>query len=127
MNAGEDIIIGIKNSFPNLRVINGIGVYTLHQIIDKLKLTDCLISIESGLLHSARLLEVPRLSFWGPSNPQLRLRNINLSIENHHYHKISCSPCVHVVQTPPCLGVNKCMNIHSRNDPCIINPVWLIK
>jgi ADP-heptose:LPS heptosyltransferase len=126
IDSGENIIRGIKNNFPNLKVINGIGKYTLHQIVDKFQKTDCLISIDSGLLHLARLLEVPILSFWGPSDPLLRLRNINSLIENHQYNKMPCSPCVHMVQTPPCLGDNKCMQAHSCIDPIVKNPVWIL-
>lgn len=65
--------------------------------------------IDSALLHFARLLRVPSVSFWGPTDPATRLRPIAGLRETVHYAKTSCSPCVHVAETPPCSGDNVCM------------------
>lgn len=65
--------------------------------------------IDSGLLHWARLLGVPCLSFWGPTAPQSRLKPVPDLTEEVIYWPIYCSPCIHVAEIPPCGGNNLCI------------------
>jgi hypothetical protein len=30
-------------------------------------------------------------------------------VERVHYHKVPCSPCIHVAEDPPCHGKNICI------------------
>ena len=119
----EDIL---RLYFPSLSIINKVGQTTLAQVIAEFKVVDKLITIDSGINHIARLLQIPIISFWGPSDPMLRLKNINSSIDNNLYHKVSCSPCVHLIDRPPCLGDNICMKIH-YGAVKRLNPIWEIK
>ncbi len=64
--------------------------------------------IDSLLLHIARALAVPTLSVWGPSNPATRLRP-GAADDSVHYAPVSCSPCIHVHETPPCQGRRPCI------------------
>lgn len=64
--------------------------------------------IDSLLLHLARALGVPCLSVWGPSDPATRLRPGSTD-DQVLFAKLSCSPCIHVHETPPCQGARTCM------------------
>jgi ADP-heptose:LPS heptosyltransferase len=88
---------------------------------------DELICIDSALLHFARLLGIPTISFWGPTDPASRLRVSEFNRDEIHYHKLPCSPCVHVAQEPPCRGDNLCMRFAvDPNRPLESNPKWIL-
>jgi ADP-heptose:LPS heptosyltransferase len=112
---------------PGLPVFNHSGEFTLEQSIRFLSSAAVLLCIDSSLLHFARLSGVPTVSFWGPTDPRTLLRPWPGSADEVHYRKISCSPCVHLAQQPPCGGNNLCMRLAAdpaRNeDP---NPAWVI-
>jgi ADP-heptose:LPS heptosyltransferase len=71
----------------------------------------CLITIDSGPLHMARLLGVPTVSVWGPTNPSSYLKILPEEKERHlyHYSNVHCAPCVHLTTKLPCGGDNFCM------------------
>jgi ADP-heptose:LPS heptosyltransferase len=86
-----------------------------------------LFSIDSALLHYGRLLGVRTISFWGPTDPGSLLRPEPGAAEEVHYRKLSCSPCVHLTQQPPCGGNNLCMRLAA--DPGLtldMNPTWMV-
>lgn len=65
--------------------------------------------IDSALLHFARLLEIDCLSIWGPTSPHTRLKESPNFKEEVIYKQIECSPCIHITETPPCHGNNRCI------------------
>lgn len=65
--------------------------------------------IDSGLLHFARLLGVTTLSYWGPTSPVTRLKQVPGLREEVVYRPLACSPCVHSAEVPPCRGDNQCI------------------
>ena len=65
--------------------------------------------IDSALLHYARFLRTPCLSFWGPTHPETRLKPIDGLAERVVYRKVPCSPCIHLAEEPPCGGNNVCI------------------
>lgn len=67
--------------------------------------------IDSALLHFARALGVPNVSFFGPTNPVTLLEPIEGYAEEVYYRPPICSPCLHVTQIPPCRGRNVCMQL----------------
>src|SRR5580658_8217471 len=64
--------------------------------------------IDSMLLHLARVLKVPTISIFGPTDPAVLLRPLGQR-ERVAYAHLPCSPCIHVNETPPCQGVRTCM------------------
>jgi ADP-heptose:LPS heptosyltransferase len=105
--------------------INLSGVCSLAEAAGTLKSLDQFWSVDSGLLHIARLLRVPCRSFWGPTNPLQRLRLIDGLNEKVFYKNFSCSPCVHL-SSPPCAGNNLCMKTMAEDNPDR-NPEWPTK
>ena len=70
------------------------------------------LTIDSGLLYFARLTGIKTTSYWGPSNPSLRLEGLNKSNDVIYYDQLVCSPCVHVLPISPCNGNNLCIKQH---------------
>ena len=64
--------------------------------------------IDSLMLHLARALRVPSTSIWGPSDPATRLRPGGVE-DRVYFARMSCSPCIHVHETPPCNGARACI------------------
>jgi ADP-heptose:LPS heptosyltransferase len=110
------------------RIVNHAGEFTLEESICFLGSAEQLLCIDSALLHFARLLGVPTVSFWGPTDPRSLLRPWSGSNDEVHYRNISCSPCVHLAQQPPCNGNNICMRLAADPDRQLDpNPVWVIE
>jgi ADP-heptose:LPS heptosyltransferase len=117
----------LESSLCGIPVSNHAGEFSLGQSIRFLGGATVLLCIDSSLLHFARLTGLPTVSYWGPTDPRTLLRPWPGSTDEVHYRKISCSPCVHLAQQPPCGGNNLCMRLAAdpdRNeDP---NPAWVI-
>lgn len=99
----------IESKLPLLSVKNMAGKTSLRDVVHLFERFTFLLSIDSGLNHIARLLQIPTITYWGPSDPQSRLKEINPAYESVFYQKISCAPCVHLIDLPPCAGNNVCM------------------
>lgn len=98
----------IEQGQPSLSVTNLAGLTTLRDVVELFQSLSVLLAIDSGLNHLARLLSVPTITYWGPSDPHLRLKCIS-DDEQVFYNKIACAPCVHLIDVPPCSGNNICM------------------
>jgi ADP-heptose:LPS heptosyltransferase len=107
----------IQNSFPQLKISNWTGQTSLRQAANLIASADEFITIDSGLNHVARLIGGPlRISsYWGPTDPATRLAPFPNCQENVVYKKLFCSPCVHLVDSPPCKGDNICMKQYVAN------------
>ncbi len=117
----------IRLAFPGVVTANYAGKTSLAESVRGLGEVDELMCIDSALLHFARLLGVPTISFWGPTDPASRLRVSDFNHDEIHYHKLPCSPCVHVAQEPPCRGDNLCMRFAVDPDrPLELNPKWML-
>jgi ADP-heptose:LPS heptosyltransferase len=117
----------IRMAFPGVVTANYAGKTSLAASVRGLGDVDELICIDSALLHYARLLGIPTISFWGPTDPASRLRESDVNHDEIHYHKLPCSPCVHVAQEPPCRGDNLCMRFAVDPDRQVdTNPKWIL-
>ncbi|MCB0351642.1 MAG: hypothetical protein KDD38_10695, partial [Bdellovibrionales bacterium] len=105
----EEIIAKLKMTFPNWYFLNLCGELSLASSASLMALQDRFFSIDSSLVHLARLLGVKTYSYWGPTSPDIMLRPSEGLEEYRHYSKTPCSPCVHIAQTPPCGGKNICI------------------
>jgi ADP-heptose:LPS heptosyltransferase len=94
------------------RIINIAGEFDFNYYYTFLE-TKCAfaISIDSAPLHIAKKLGVPTISIWGPTNPSfyLKIRDEEKGRNLFCYNNVSCSPCVHHFNQPPCKGNNFCM------------------
>jgi ADP-heptose:LPS heptosyltransferase len=66
-----------------------------------------MITIDSMPLHVSRLLGLPVVSIWGPTNPTTLIQANDR--DRVLYLGVSCSPCVHHTDILPCGGDNFCM------------------
>jgi ADP-heptose:LPS heptosyltransferase len=120
--AGEQdqatIIIGeLESHFPGATFRNECGRLSLIESVSCIDASDAFWGIDSALLHYARLLGKNTVSFWGPTDPRTRLRDEPGLESEIYYHKVLCSPCIHVAEEPPCHGNNICIKaIFDRED-----------
>ncbi|MFP5385356.1 MAG: glycosyltransferase family 9 protein [Bacteriovoracia bacterium] len=106
---GDEIIEHVKSSFPQVAFINQSGKKKLKESIQLLSQMDEFWAIDSALLHYSRLIGIKTISYFGPTMPQSLIKPISYLDEKIHYQQIACSPCVHVTETPPCHGNNRCI------------------
>jgi len=105
----ERILAVLREALPRHGFENRCGDLTLDESLAVLAGADEFWGIDSGLLHYARLLHKPCLSFWGPTHPDTRLKPIEGLDERVVYRKVPCSPCIHLAEQPPCAGNNVCI------------------
>ncbi len=89
-------------------VVDLAGRLPLLQSVKVLSEARGFVGIDSLLLHLAWLLCDRVQSFWGPTDPATRMRP-RAAAHQVLYAHCSCSPCVHVMERPPCEGNNVCM------------------
>jgi len=117
----------IRSAFPDADVVNRAGETRLSQSIRELAQMDELICIDSSLMHFSRLLGIVTRSYWGPTDPQSRLRPWPDGGDEVHYVKLPCSPCIHLTNYPPCRGENICMRLAvNPESPIERNRPWLV-
>ena len=110
----KEIAAAVRESVPNFSYENKCGELSLEESFVSIAGARQFIGIDSSLLHAARALAVPTLSFFGPTDPATLLEPINSSVDLVYYRPPICSPCLHVTQTPPCKGLNVCMELFTR-------------
>ena len=94
---------------PQVIFHNQCGRLSLVQATALLRDSQEFWGIDSAPLHLARTLGIPTCSFWGPTHPDTRLKPMSDVQEDIRYHPVPCSPCIHIGETPPCLGNNVCI------------------
>lgn len=110
----EAVATAVKQVIPDFSHENRCGEFSLGQSFACIGGARQFVGIDSALLHAARALAVPTVSFFGPTDPATLLEPLNNHIDQVHYRPPICSPCLHVTQTPPCKGRNVCMELFTR-------------
>ncbi|HDH52989.1 MAG TPA: hypothetical protein ENH24_00715 [Nitrospirae bacterium] len=105
----SEITERLSPDFINIKFINLCGRTDLHKSLSILSSSNEFWGIDSSLLHYARLFKIKSVSYWGPTDPGTLLREIPGLEEEINYCRIPCSPCIHVTETPPCMGDNICI------------------
>ena len=108
-------------------VYNHAGETNLRESVRIVAAMQEVLCIDSAILHFSRLLGRRTVSFWGPTDPRTLIRPNPGDLDEISYVKISCSPCVHVSNQPPCRGQNICMRLAfdpaaslPRNQPWVL-------
>jgi ADP-heptose:LPS heptosyltransferase len=107
----DELAALLRSEVPGARVSNQAGRRPLAESLRQVAQLREVVCVDSALLHFARLLGTPVTSYWGPSNPATLLRPAAGALDEIHYEKISCSPCVYVTRAAPCRGDNVCMRL----------------
>jgi ADP-heptose:LPS heptosyltransferase len=113
-------VAALENGKWSGKLENRCGDTSLADALRLLAGCDEFWGIESSLLHYARLFGLRCKAYFGPTHP-MRLRPVEGLVEEIYYRKTVCSPCIHLVSTPPCHGDNLCMQWlfepPKKNDP----------
>jgi ADP-heptose:LPS heptosyltransferase len=96
----------------DFEVVEHTGQLSLRDSVAKMLVCDELLTIDSGLNHIARRLRLPIRSYWGPTHPRRLLAPVLGLREEICAADVFCSPCVHIIDRPPCMGDNVCMKSH---------------
>jgi len=121
----EELAGLLRAAFPEARVTNQAGRRPLAESLRQVAQLREVVCVDSAMLHFARLLGTPVTSYWGPSDPQTLLRPTAVPLDEIHYEKISCSPCVYATRVAPCRGNNVCMRLACNPEaPVDRNPIW---
>jgi len=91
------------------------GDISLGASLRAVQMSSTFIGIDSALIHLARTLGTPSISFWGPTSPDALLRDWPQQ-ELKIFSRMHCSPCVHQTEAPPCGGKNVCMRHQDKFD-----------
>jgi ADP-heptose:LPS heptosyltransferase len=105
----KEIIQRVSAGMPQVEFSDFCGKTSLAESLSIMRSSDEFWGIDSSLIHYARLFDLKSVSFWGPTDPETRLREFPGIREEVLYEKIPCSPCVHIVETLPCGGDNICI------------------
>jgi ADP-heptose:LPS heptosyltransferase len=96
-----------KGPKKDKKIVNLAGTFPLINFFAFLEHCDLLITNDSGIMNMALTLNVPQLLLSGPVNPKQYF--MDNDYRAYIYYQTYCSPCTHVVDSPPCGGDNKCM------------------
>lgn len=111
-DSSEQIGVALRAAVgSNFAYENRCGELSLAASLGCISGAHAFVGIDSALLHAARALKVPSVSFFGPTEPGTLLEPIEGYVEEVYYRPPICSPCLHVTQTPPCKGRNVCMQL----------------
>jgi len=104
-----EITARVSARLPKVDFLDFCGKTTLTESLSILRSSDEFWGIDSSLVHYARLFDLKTVSFWGPTDPETRLREFPGIQEEVLYKKLPCSPCVHNTEKLPCGGDNICI------------------
>ena len=90
-----------------------IGKTSITDALDIIKLSRCVVSNDSGLMHVAAALDKPVIGIYGSSSPIYTPPLLNDEKRITHYEGLTCSPCFK--KTCP-LGHMNCLNNISVNN-----------
>jgi ADP-heptose:LPS heptosyltransferase len=111
-----------------ISVLNHAGKTKLDESVRIVAVMDEVLCIDSALLHFSRLLGRKTISFWGPTDPATLARPNSRNLDEIHYVRIPCSPCVHHSHQAPCKGQNICMRLAvDPAAPVPRNQPWVFK
>jgi ADP-heptose:LPS heptosyltransferase len=89
------------------RVFNTAGMLALGELLALISSAASVLTNDTGPMHMAFALGRPVVCLVGPADP------VHIGMEGPNivtlYAQVSCSPCVHEVDEPPCHGNNVCM------------------
>ena len=121
----DELAALLRREVPGARFENQAGRRPLVESLRQVAQLREVICVDSALLHFARLLGTPATSYWGPSDPETLLRPVARGLDEIHYEKIACSPCVYAARVAPCRGNNVCMRLACNpGAPVDRNPAW---
>ena len=89
------------------RLVNLAGELSLGGLFALLEGARCVVTNDTGPMHMAWALGAPTVALFGPVDP------VHYGMVGDRFRvlkkSVYCSPCVHEVDEPPCMGNNVCM------------------
>jgi heptosyltransferase-2 len=111
----EVVILGgpedswVQDYFHNLPVTNGIGKFSLPEVVRACDASDAVITHDTGPLHLAGLSETCLIGIFGPTDPATRVPRRPYSVGIWGGQGFACRPCYDGREFAPC-KFNGCMH-----------------
>lgn len=91
------------------KIVDTSGKLSLGELFALIKNAAVVVTNDTGPMHFSIALDRPTVCLFGPVSPDhYGVRKTNVETL---YHAVYCSPCAHEIDTPPCAGVNICMQL----------------
>jgi ADP-heptose:LPS heptosyltransferase len=98
-----------ESALPHVKWFNACDGRSLVDSLRLLASCSTLITVDSALGHYARFIKIPVRSLWGPTDPSTRIHPDFGEQKHTYYHRLPCSPCIHLAGALPCGGNNLCI------------------
>jgi ADP-heptose:LPS heptosyltransferase len=108
----------LKVNFPKSGLFMLCGELSLMQSTYIANKANSFISVDSGLMHIARILKPKNIHiYFGPTSPHIQIGKYSKTRnESIYYANFDCSPCVHVSENSPCNSIAPCMRYHAQSN-----------
>ncbi len=117
------VVIGSKSEeqycqilLSKIGVINGVGVFSLSEILFLLKQSAVLVSNDSAPIHLASVTNTPTIALFGPTIPEFGFAPLATKHTIFENRKLPCRPCSHNGSKPCYLGTHECMKSLKSED-----------
>lgn len=105
----------LLHSFPDKKIVSACGSFTLAQSASIVKQSSVLLTNDTGMMHIASCFEVPTVSVWGNTVPELGMYPyfpVHPELFSIHEVKgLKCRPCSKIGFQKCPRGHFKCMNL----------------
>lgn len=102
-------LLALLPASARARTVDTSAKLSLGELFAIIKGAACVVTNDTGPMHFAIALDRPTVCLFGPVSPDhYGVRKTNVETL---YHAVYCSPCAHEIDTPPCAGVNVCMQL----------------
>ncbi len=107
-----DILVGLQNKHPH--AISLAGKVSFENELRIMSHLDCMLTMDSGNMHLANLVNIPVVSVWGATHPYAGFLSKGNMQNEQIQLQLDCRPCS-VFGNKPCYkGTNECMNINPQ-------------
>ena len=112
--------MAMESAYPNVTAVNG-KVKGLGEEMNLISNLDCVVSMDSLVMHLSSLVATPVVSVWGATHPELGFLGYGCSPEGVLQEEIKCRPCSTYGNTKCKYGDYRC--IHAISPQMIVDRV----
>jgi ADP-heptose:LPS heptosyltransferase len=82
-----------QSNFEHLELINAVGIFSLHESAEAIRLAERVITHDTGLMHIAAAFKKPIICIWGNTIPELGMYPYLTPHNNLEVKGLNCRPC----------------------------------
>lgn len=105
--AEREFALDMERKYPNVTALS--GKVKLPQELDLISHLDCVVSMDSLVMHMCSLMATPVVSVWGATHPELGFLGYGCDTEGVLQQEMECRPCSTYGNKPCKWGDIRCM------------------